>query len=51
VLHYPNGMTRTDTLNANLEPIARTYTRDSDSAVIYNDSVVTNSSGQAVNHT
>jgi RHS repeat-associated protein len=51
VLHYPNGMTRTDTLDANLEPVARTYIRDSDSAVIYRDAVVTNSSGEAVNHT
>ena len=51
VLKYPNGMTRTDTLDANLEPVARTYTRDSDSAVIYSDAVVTSSSGEAVNHT
>ncbi|MGE5829933.1 MAG: LamG-like jellyroll fold domain-containing protein [Micromonosporaceae bacterium] len=51
VLHYPNGMTRTDTLDANLEPIERTYTRDSDGTVIYADNVVTNTHGQAVTHT
>jgi RHS repeat-associated protein len=51
VLHYPNGMTRTDTLDANLEPIARTYTRDTDNAVIYTDAIVTNSSGEAVSNT
>jgi RHS repeat-associated protein len=51
VLHYPNGMTRTDTLDANLEPVARTYTRDTDNAVIYHDAVVANANGQAVNHT
>jgi hypothetical protein len=44
-------MTRTDTLDANLRPVARTYTRDTDNAVIYADTVVTNSGGQAVNHT
>jgi RHS repeat-associated protein len=50
-LHYPNGITRTDTLDTNLQPNARTYTRDSDSAVIYAETVVTNSQGQAVNQT
>jgi len=51
VLHYPNGMTRTDTLDANLQPVQRSYARDSDSAVIYTESVVTNSAGEKVTHT
>src|SRR6266540_437379 len=47
-LHYPGGMTRTDILDANLEPVTRSYTRDSDSAVIYSQSIVSNSAGQTV---
>jgi RHS repeat-associated protein len=50
-LHYPNGMTRVDTLNANLEPTARVYQRDSDSTVIYSESLVDNSAGELINHT
>jgi RHS repeat-associated protein len=50
-LHYPGGMTRTDTLDANLEPATRTYTRDSDGAVVYSESIVSNGAGQAVTHT
>jgi RHS repeat-associated protein len=50
VLRYPNGMTRTDILDANLKPTRRTYTRDSDSAVIYSDAVITNSSGQVASN-
>jgi YD repeat-containing protein len=47
-LHYPGGLTRTDKLDANLQPVARSYTRDSDGAVIYSESEVDNSAGQAV---
>lgn len=50
-LRYPGGVTRTDTLDANLKPVTRTYTRDSDGTVIYSESTVANSSGQVVNHT
>jgi RHS repeat-associated protein len=50
-LTYPGGLTRTDRLNANQKPIERTYTRDSDAEVIYQESVTTNSTGQWVNHT
>ncbi|MFU8870394.1 LamG-like jellyroll fold domain-containing protein [Micromonospora sp. SL4-19] len=49
-LKYPGGLTRTDRLDANLQPVERTYTRDSDGATIYSESVVANSAGQWVNH-
>jgi RHS repeat-associated protein len=49
-LHYPGGLTRVDKLDANLQPVERTYTRDSDGAVVYSESVVENSAGQWVNH-
>jgi hypothetical protein len=47
---YPGGLTRTDRLDANLQPVERTYTRDSDGTVIYSESVVENTAGQWVNH-
>ncbi|MFY1633290.1 LamG-like jellyroll fold domain-containing protein [Solwaraspora sp. WMMB335] len=47
---YPNGVTRRDRLNANLQPVERVYTRDVDDVVIYSESVVENSAGQWVNH-
>jgi YD repeat-containing protein len=49
-LTYPGGLTRTDRLDANLQPVERTYTRDSDDEVIYAESTVENSAGQWVNH-
>lgn len=49
-LGYPGGLTRKDRLDANLQPVERTYTRNSDAAVIYSESVVTNTAGQWVNH-
>ncbi|MFY1701754.1 RHS repeat-associated core domain-containing protein [Micromonospora sp. WMMA1923] len=48
---YPGGLTRTDRLDANLQPVERTYTRDSDGEVIYSESVVENTTSQWVNHT
>ena len=48
---YPGGLTRTDRLDANLQPVERTYTRDSDGEVIYSESVVENTAGQWVTHT
>ncbi|WP_433461138.1 LamG-like jellyroll fold domain-containing protein [Micromonospora sp. CA-248212] len=50
-LKYPGGLTRTDRLDANLQPVERTYTRDSDNEVIYSESVQENTAGQWVNHT
>ncbi len=50
-LKYPSGMTRVDTLNANLEPVARTYKRDTDNTVIYSESVIDNSAGELTTHT
>ncbi|WP_326557568.1 LamG-like jellyroll fold domain-containing protein [Micromonospora sp. NBC_01796] len=49
-LTYPGGLTRTDRLDTNLQPVGRTYTRDSDGAVIYSESVVENTAGQWVDH-
>ncbi|MEU4563770.1 LamG-like jellyroll fold domain-containing protein [Actinoplanes sp. NPDC023936] len=49
-LKYPGGLTRVDKLDANLQPVERTYTRDADGAVIYSESVVENSAGQWINH-
>ncbi|MFU8854432.1 LamG-like jellyroll fold domain-containing protein [Micromonospora sp. SL1-18] len=50
-LKYPGGLTRTDRLNANQQPVERIYTRDSDGEIVYSESVVENSAGQWVNHT
>jgi hypothetical protein len=50
-LKYPGGLTRTDRLDANLRPVERTYTRDSDGEVIFSESVVTNTASQWVEHT
>ncbi|NJP33454.1 LamG-like jellyroll fold domain-containing protein [Micromonospora thermarum] len=50
-LTYPGGLTRRDRLDANLQPVERTYTRDSDGTVIFSESVVENSASQWVNHT
>src|SRR6266511_950676 len=50
-LHSPGGMTRTDILDANLEPVTRSYTRDSDSTVIYSQSIASNTAGQTVSDT
>ncbi|MGW4466349.1 LamG-like jellyroll fold domain-containing protein [Micromonospora sp. NPDC004704] len=50
-LGYPGGLTRKDRLDANLQPVERTYTRDSDGVVIYSESGVENTAGQTVNHT
>ncbi|MGC5033252.1 LamG-like jellyroll fold domain-containing protein [Micromonospora sp. DT229] len=50
-LKYPGGLTRTDRLDVNLQPVERTYTRDSDGEVIFSESVVTNTAGQWVEHT
>ncbi|MFJ6195354.1 LamG-like jellyroll fold domain-containing protein [Micromonospora sp. NPDC092111] len=47
-LTYPGGLTRTDRLDANQQPVERVYTRDSDGAVIYSEAVVENSAGQTV---
>ncbi|MFC6083600.1 LamG-like jellyroll fold domain-containing protein [Sphaerisporangium aureirubrum] len=49
-LTYPGGLTRTDQLDANLQPVSRTYTRDSDGAVVFAESVVKNSAGQWISH-
>ncbi|WP_422732959.1 LamG-like jellyroll fold domain-containing protein [Micromonospora sp. WMMD558] len=50
-LKYPGGLTRTDRLDANLQPVERTYTRDSDGAVVFSESVAENTASQWVNHT
>ncbi|MEU2614920.1 LamG-like jellyroll fold domain-containing protein [Micromonospora sp. NPDC007271] len=47
---YPGGVTRRDRLDANQEPVERTYTHDSDGAVLYSESIVENSAGKVVNH-
>ncbi|MBG6135811.1 discoidin domain-containing protein [Longispora fulva] len=47
---YPGGVTRKDTLDSSLAPVARTYTRDSDSTVLYAESVVDNTQGHKVAH-
>jgi RHS repeat-associated protein len=47
---YPGGITRTDVLDANFQPESRVYVRDSDSTVLYSESVVENTAGQQVNH-
>lgn len=47
---YPGGLTREDRLDANHQPVERTYTRDSDNEVVYSESVVENVAGQWVNH-
>ncbi|MEU8284072.1 LamG-like jellyroll fold domain-containing protein [Micromonospora sp. NPDC048905] len=47
---YPGGLTRTDRLNANLTPVERTYTRDSDGEVLFTESVNENVAGQWVEH-
>ncbi|MCW2143065.1 RHS repeat-associated core domain-containing protein [Actinoplanes cyaneus] len=49
-LKYPGGFTRTDRLDANLQPVSRTYTRDADGMVLWAESVVENSAGQQVQH-
>ncbi|WP_143193835.1 LamG-like jellyroll fold domain-containing protein [Micromonospora sp. CB01531] len=49
-LKYPGGLTRTDRLDANQQPVERTYTRDSDGEVVYSESVVENVAGQWVDH-
>ncbi|WP_147427338.1 LamG-like jellyroll fold domain-containing protein [Micromonospora globbae] len=47
---YPGGLTRTDRLNANLKPVERTYTRDSDGEVVFTEAVTENVAGQWVDH-
>ncbi|GAB7045295.1 hypothetical protein JCM9534A_04210 [Catenuloplanes indicus JCM 9534] len=47
---YPGGITRTDRLDANLQPAGRTYTRTADGLVIWSESVVDNSAGQWTRH-
>jgi len=49
-VRYPGGITRTDTLDANLQPQARSYTRDSDSIVLYTETVQENPHGQWAVH-
>ncbi|WP_018353078.1 LamG-like jellyroll fold domain-containing protein [Longispora albida] len=49
-LTYPGGITRRDRLDAALNPIERTYTRDSDGTTLYAESVVENSQGHWVDH-
>jgi RHS repeat-associated protein len=49
-LKYPGGLTRTDRLDANLQPVERVYTRDTDGATIYAESVQENSHSQWVEH-
>ncbi|MFG1885609.1 LamG-like jellyroll fold domain-containing protein [Micromonospora sp. NPDC049102] len=49
-LKYPGGLTRSDRLDANLQPVERTYTRDSDGTVIFSESAVENTASQWVNH-
>jgi RHS repeat-associated protein len=48
---YPGGLTRVDKLDASGEPTQRTYTRDSDGAVVLAESTVENTQGQIVRHT
>ncbi|MEU4690793.1 LamG-like jellyroll fold domain-containing protein [Actinoplanes sp. NPDC023714] len=47
-LTYPGGLTRTDRLDANQQPVQRVYTRDADGEVIYAESTVENIAGQVV---
>jgi RHS repeat-associated protein len=47
---YPGGVTRTDTLNAGSTPVSRVYQRDSDGTVLYAETVVGNTAGQAVSN-
>ncbi|MFI5937922.1 LamG-like jellyroll fold domain-containing protein [Actinoplanes sp. NPDC051494] len=47
---YPGGLTRTDRLDANLQPMERVYTRDADGMVVHSESVVENSAGQWIEH-
>ncbi|TFH70995.1 DNRLRE domain-containing protein [Cellulomonas sp. HD19AZ1] len=47
----PGGVTMTFGYDAARVPVSRTYTRDSDGAVIWQDSVVENHRGQWVRHT
>ncbi|MCO8276158.1 hypothetical protein M1L60_36835 [Actinoplanes sp. TRM 88003] len=49
-LKYPGGLTRIDRLDANQDPVERTYVRDSDGEVIHGESIVQNSAGQWVEH-
>jgi len=49
-VRYPGGITRTDTLDASMTPVARQYKRDSDGAAIHTESIVENSQGQWINH-
>jgi RHS repeat-associated protein len=46
----PGGITRHDTLDAGMAPVGRSYTRDSDGAVIYAESIVENTQGQWIQH-
>jgi RHS repeat-associated protein len=46
---YPGGITRTDTLDANLQPVARIYQRDG--LVLYSETVEENAHGQWATHT
>ncbi|MEU6024443.1 LamG-like jellyroll fold domain-containing protein [Micromonospora sp. NPDC047134] len=50
-LKYPGGLTRTDRLDVNLQPVERTYTRDSDGEIIFSESVMTNATGQWLEQT
>lgn len=49
-LKYPGGLTRTDRLDANLQPVERVYARDSDGVAVYSESVTENSAGQWITH-
>ncbi|MBY8870259.1 DNRLRE domain-containing protein [Micromonospora sp. PLK6-60] len=49
-LKYPGGLTRTDRLDANLQPVERVFTRDSDGETVYAESVRENSHSQWVEH-
>ncbi len=48
-LKYPGGVTRNDRLNANLGPIERSYTRDTDGEIVYTETIARNTAGQTVN--
>lgn len=47
---YPGGLTRTDTLDANLTATQRSYTRDADGAVIFAESVVEDTHSRWTRH-
>ncbi|MEU8392358.1 LamG-like jellyroll fold domain-containing protein [Micromonospora sp. NPDC048843] len=49
-LTYPGGLTRQDRLDANHQPVERSYIRDSDNEVVYSESIVENAAGQWVDH-